>query len=168
MESLTLEQASYLAEIIGVVAVVVSLVYVALQVKQNTRAVRLNTVHMVTEDWRDTTAVITGNGDLAEILTRAFADASSVSGGDKLRYYVFMHNFIKMFENAYYQHGDGALDEHYWSGIKKWFINLTDVPGVNSYWQERKNVYAEEFQHFMDSEIIKIPAEDGYKFPGTE
>ena len=40
MESLSLEQVSYLAEIIGVAAVIGSIIYLAIQVKQSTQAMR--------------------------------------------------------------------------------------------------------------------------------
>ncbi len=44
METITLEQSPYLAEIVGVFAIVVSLIYLTLQVRQNTRTTRLETV----------------------------------------------------------------------------------------------------------------------------
>ncbi len=47
METLTLEQASYLAEIIGVVAVVGSIIYLAIQVKQSTQAAKITAAHIV-------------------------------------------------------------------------------------------------------------------------
>ena len=50
MTSMTLEQASFIAEIIGVFAVVASLVHLALQLRQNTTAVRLSTLHDVKRD----------------------------------------------------------------------------------------------------------------------
>ena len=167
MESLTLEQASYLAEIIGVIAVVISLIYVGLQVKQNTLAIKLSTVHNVAEEWRDTSALISSNGDLAEILTKGFGDLHSIKGGDQLRAYAYMQNLFNLFENAYYQRVEGALDERYWSGMKKWFVNMTDLPGIQTYWQERKYVYADDFQGFMDGEIIPTRAVEGWVMPGS-
>ena len=40
MEAMTLEQSAYLAEIVGVFAIVASLVYLGFQVRQNTRTTR--------------------------------------------------------------------------------------------------------------------------------
>ncbi len=57
MESLTLEQIYFMSEIIGVIAVIISLFYVGLQVKQNTHMVRLNTVRNIAEGQREPTSM---------------------------------------------------------------------------------------------------------------
>ncbi len=49
MDSLTLEQASYLAEIIGVIGVVISLFYIGFQMKQHTFALQVSTAHQISE-----------------------------------------------------------------------------------------------------------------------
>ena len=57
MESLTLEQLYFMSEIIGVITVIISLIYVGLQVKQNTHVVRLNIVHNIEEGQRESTSL---------------------------------------------------------------------------------------------------------------
>ncbi len=59
---MTLEEFNYIAEIIASLAVIASLIYLAVQVKQGTQAVRLNTVHNVTEEFRDWNNVLATNG----------------------------------------------------------------------------------------------------------
>ncbi len=68
MESLTLEQIYFMSEIIGVIAVIISLIYVGLQVKQNTHVVRLNTVHNIAEGKRESTSMRVVIGSLTNIL----------------------------------------------------------------------------------------------------
>ena len=51
METLTLEQAYYIGELFGVVAVVTSLIYLAIQLRQNTKSIRLGTLHDNTTLW---------------------------------------------------------------------------------------------------------------------
>ncbi len=53
METLTLEQAYYIAEIIGVLSIVMSLVYVAVQIRQNTVAIRSDTSQSIHDAWGD-------------------------------------------------------------------------------------------------------------------
>ena len=53
MEALTLEQAYYIAEIIGVLSIVMSLVYVAVQIRQNTVAIRSDTSQSIHDAWGD-------------------------------------------------------------------------------------------------------------------
>jgi len=39
---------------------------------------------------------------------------------------------------------------------------------MQTYWQDRKYNYAEEFRRFMDEKVVKVPAQKGYKMPGTD
>jgi hypothetical protein len=67
METLSLEQIYYLGQIIAAGAVVITLIYVGLQVKQNTHAVNLATAHNVSESLRDSQALIVQNEGLCDI-----------------------------------------------------------------------------------------------------
>ena len=51
METLTLEQAYYLGELLGVIAVVTSLIYLALQLRQNTLSIRMSNVQALSSQY---------------------------------------------------------------------------------------------------------------------
>lgn len=51
METLTLEQAYYLGELLGVIAVVASLIYLTLQLRQNTLSIRMSNVQALSSQY---------------------------------------------------------------------------------------------------------------------
>ena len=77
METLTLEQASYLAEIIGVVAVVLSLLFVAQQLRQNTGAIKSQALE---------SAIQIGQCEVLKLGSNEFAEVfqKSISAPEKL------------------------------------------------------------------------------------
>ena len=67
-----------LSEFVGAIAVVITLVYLAIQIRQNTRAIRLDTGHDITEEYRDIFALMAENRELAELVHRAAIDPESI------------------------------------------------------------------------------------------
>ena len=164
---MTIQDWGAIGELIGGVAVIVTLVYLALQIRQNTRAIRLSTGHDVTEEFRGMFELIASHGDLAEIINKSAGEDITVSGAEKTRYWAFTGNFFRAFENAYIQRTEGALDASRWEGMKRMMIDYGHLPGFKEYWPNRKHWYSEDFQRFMDSEILQSSAKAGVPLPGS-
>ena len=164
---MTLEEFNYIAEIVASLAVIASLIYLAVQVKQGTQAVRLSTVHNVTEEFRDWNNVLATNGGLAAILLKGMQSPREIEGTDKMRYNCILYSLFTSFENAYVQQKAGALDSDEWNGLKQSITDMSDIPGFRSYWDERKHWYGENFRQFMDTQVMPVPATEGYQAAGT-
>jgi hypothetical protein len=63
---MSFEHISYLAQIVASVAVVASLIFVALQIKQNTRALQRNEHNSTMEQWTVIRQAIAQNREIAE------------------------------------------------------------------------------------------------------
>jgi len=68
-DPMSLEQLSYLAQIIGSVGVVVSLLFVGSQIKQNTRALERTEHNSTMEQWTVVRMAILKHRDVAELMT---------------------------------------------------------------------------------------------------
>lgn len=154
------------AEVIGAVAVVVTLIYLAIQIRQNTNAVRLQTGHNISEEYRDIFAIISQNEGLADLIHRAALDHESISGADKARYYALNSNFVRAVENAFVQWNENALDHRHWSGMKRMLSDYTRLPAFQEYWANRKHWFSDEFQAFMDDEILATHEQSTAPLPG--
>ena len=82
---MSLEQLSYLAQIAGAVGVVLSLVFVGLQVRQNTAALRRNEHNSTMAQWTVIRMAIAKNRDLAEFMTAGLHGGSAMDAADQLR-----------------------------------------------------------------------------------
>ena len=106
METLTLEQASYLDEIIGVIAVVISLVYLGLQVKQNTRSIRIQIVHDLSSQFREHQAAIAHDKDLADIFLRAVYSYEKLNTQEQLRFNLLGAAVLRVLNELEFQRGE--------------------------------------------------------------
>jgi hypothetical protein len=79
------EQLSYLAQIIASVAVVASLIFVALQIKQNTGALQRNEHNSTMAQWTVIRMAIAQNRDIAELMTAGLRGERALDAADQLR-----------------------------------------------------------------------------------
>src|SRR6478735_1305359 len=82
---MSFEQISYLAQIVASVAVIVSLIFVALQIKQNTAALQRNEHNSTMAQWTVIRMAIAKHRDIAELMTAGLNGESTLDAADQLR-----------------------------------------------------------------------------------
>src|SRR2546423_11200665 len=82
---MSFEQISYLAQIVGSVGVIVSLIFVALQIKHNTGALQRNEHNSTMAQWTVIRMAIAKNRDIAELMTAGLHRESALDAADQLR-----------------------------------------------------------------------------------
>mgnify|MGYP003386593842 CR=1 FL=1 len=87
---MSLEQLSYLAQIIGSSGVILSLVFVGLQVRQNTAALQRNEHNSTMSQWTVIRMAIVENRDLAQLMTDGLSGQRALDSADQLRLEQFL------------------------------------------------------------------------------
>ena len=82
---MSFEQLSYLAQIVASVGVIASLIFVALQIKQNTGALERNEHNSTMAQWTVIRQAIAGNRDIAELMTVGLSGERALDAADQLR-----------------------------------------------------------------------------------
>ena len=82
---MSLEQLSQLAQIVGSVGVVVSLLFVASQIRQNTRALQRNEHNSTMSQWTVIRQAIASDRDIAELMTGGLGGERALDAADQLR-----------------------------------------------------------------------------------
>jgi hypothetical protein len=85
MKSMSLEQLSYLAQIVGSVGVIVSLLFVGLQIKHNTSALQRNEHNSTMAQWTVIRMAVAQDRDIAELMTAGLNGESALDAADQLR-----------------------------------------------------------------------------------
>jgi hypothetical protein len=133
-----------LGEIVGAAAVVITLVYLAVQTRQNTEAVRHAFARGVMEDANAWRFKIVENPDVSELFRNGLRDPESLDANDKYRF--------RMLLDALLFHWQHAVQTDV--SIPK--ANITRVlsqPGGVWYWSRARDVLTPEFVDFIESQI---------------
>ena len=82
---MSFEQVAYLAQIVASIGVIVSLVFVGLQIRQNTGALQRNEHNSTMAQWTVIRMAIARNRDIAELMTAGLQGERPMDGPDQLR-----------------------------------------------------------------------------------
>jgi hypothetical protein len=106
---MTLGELSDLAQVIGAIGIIVSILYLAVQIRQNTRALRLSVHHAMSDAHSHYLTLIAQDADLARLYRAGAADFAALSEEDRSRFDLLLHHVFITFEDAYYHLREGAL-----------------------------------------------------------
>ena len=143
-----------LAQIGGVVGVVASLIYVAIQIRNNSRATRAATFNQLSSAMASEWMSMSYNPEMVSLVLRGSDDFESLDRVEKSRMRFFLMAYARNFENAFFQHKVGTLRDKDWLGISADIHILFSMPGSRIMWPLVKNRSSPEFCHFIDA-IVK-------------
>jgi hypothetical protein len=128
----SIEELGSIGDFVGSIAVLISLVYLAVQVKGNTEAARTSTYQAIVSEFGAFNRSMAGTPGLSTLFGDALEDFESLSTDDKARmsqlFFVCFHNF----ENMYYQYRKGYLEDDVWLGWKRLMLTHHSRPGFQT------------------------------------
>ena len=143
-----------LAEIVGTVAIVISLIYVGIQVNDSTRAVRSSTANETTSAISAWYSDIGNNQQSAELFAKGLVDPESLSSGELAQYMYLAHGIILQFQAAYYLSEEGTLDLELRKSITNNLAGVRELPGFLLYWSQRGSLFKPSFREFVDDVLV--------------
>ena len=140
-----------IGQIAAVLVGIPSIIYLAIQIRAQTKERRVSAVNALTVQWGDMTNALHDSAELSEIYLRgaqSFVDLDPVS---KLRFSAFFNRFVNYFEAMYFAHRDGILTESSWGKVERTMGDLVACPGVQQWWHVRRHWHTEEFGKMIDA-----------------
>ncbi len=132
-----------------------SLIYLALQIREQTRERRQAAVNHLSVQWGDLTKSLHDNAEFGAIYLRGVQSFADLDGLSKLRFSAFLNRFFKNFEGMYFSHCDRILTESLWGEIERTMSDVIAYPGVQQWWKTRRHWHTEEFGRVVDAIIAK-------------
>jgi len=145
------EAVGAVAELLGALGVIVTLVYLGLQIRQNTVSTRTSSYQAAVATSIELTVRVGLDSDATRILTTGCADFAALSTEDQNRFSTLASSIFRNFENIFYQHKQGAIDDALWSGWSSRMRLMFALPGVQEWWPANSEGYAEDFAAHLES-----------------
>ena len=132
-----------------------SLIYLAVQIREQTRERRQSAVNALTVQWGDLTRALHEDGEFAAIHLRGVQSFDDLDAVSKLRFSAFQNRFFKNFEGMYYSRCAGILTAELWDEIERTMSDFLAYDGVQQWWQTRKHWHTEAFARVVDGIIAR-------------
>lgn len=148
-----LQDLANLAQLISGVAVIVSLFYLAIQVRQNTASMRTENFGRALDRVSAMQSLLFEHGTLARLQSRGVLDPSTLTREERLQFTWWLTEAFGAFEFMFHQAQSGALPDEVWSrwsATTAWWISF---PGVQAWWRARPTPFSKSFTSFVDALI---------------
>ena len=148
---MNLDLVSTVAEIIAAVAVVISIIYLAIQVRQGNRQSRLQTHNDTLNHMHAPIHQMLVDPELAELVRVGGKNPDRLSDAEWFRfgyYYLMQFNMYEFLYAAQFNEGNAQI----WPGTDASWRNLfQNEPGVRKIWREWRHAYPDPFCGYVDS-----------------
>jgi hypothetical protein len=143
-----------IGDFIGGIAVVVSLIYLAFQIRRNTLSIQASTIQSATEASTEIMELMAREPDLLSLFHAGTHDFEALSELDRLRFATVMGALLYRFENLVAQTERGLLPPGSWDGVVNRLRGTFALPGTLAWWERGKHVFTTQLQNWVDQEVI--------------
>jgi hypothetical protein len=140
-----------LGQLAAVFVGIPSLIYLAVQIREQTKERRQSAVNALTVQWGDLTCALHDSAELSAIFLRGVQSFTDLDPVSKLRFSAFFNHF----EAMYFSHLDGILTASAWGKIERTLSDFIAYPGIQQWWGERRHWHTEEFGRVVEEIIAK-------------
>ena len=128
---------SAIASILAAIAVALTVVYLAIQIRKNTLATRSQTYHLATTALAEAAALLAANEEMARIYRIGLSTPDDLEEDEYFRFAMYGISQFRRYENLFFQHRSGLIDDDFWIGHsenKLWFFQS---PGIQAWWRQK-------------------------------
>ena len=147
---------SAVADWAGVVLVVFSLAYLALQIRQNTKTVRAATELDTGRQWSEFHSRVAHSSDMADIWDKGLTNPKELSPPEKRKLIWLVAEYFFLVESLYRQRQLGFLGHDVWEQHQRVVAELLCHPMFESWWESGVSPYSPEFRETINKARLTV------------
>ena len=154
------EAVGALAELAGAVGVIITLGYLASQIRQNSKLLRASTTASSHQIQSEITTLLAQDPDANRIYWEGLKDRDSLSEEDRRRFDPLVTLFLQHSRQQHQFQRDGIDDPDEWEYVKQGIAWLIRQPGGRQFWREWGTTYPQRFCDLVDDIVRESEASD--------
>jgi hypothetical protein len=140
-----------LAEVIGASAVVFSLVYLSLQIRSGTKALRTTLRDSAFRYLNEWNYALSSDEELPWVFKRGLTNPADLDDREIARFHHMLYSFYKVFENIYLHYLDGSIAKEAWENNKEILFLYSAQNGAREYWRNRREIFDPRFRDLVET-----------------
>src|SRR5205809_2399014 len=137
------------SQFVSSIAVVLSVLYLGIQVHRSTRIAKVAAQDTAASALRDVTNTFMENAEMSRIWGAGLEQIETLSTEDQARFFHASHQFLKALETIHFHHLNGLMDEQLWCGWQELLRHYITAPGIARYWELRSPLFSARFREFV-------------------
>ncbi len=144
-----------IAEGLGAIAVIMSVLYLATQIRSQTKEARLSATRELSAESRRVLELIALDQEYSEIYQAGIYDYEGLPDNDRMRVSYMFRSFLLICEQQYLHTQHGSIDAMYLESAERVYLEFLKSPGIQQFWRVSKHAFSDEFRAYIDSLAIK-------------
>ena len=150
---MTLDQIVAISQAVAALGVILSLAFLAVQLRQNTMAVRSSSIQNLVQSLSDTAQVNVDNEYLVPIMIKASTDPHGLTEEERARLHFWFIMSIRRFEGVYFQRKLGLVDSAIIDGFERSHLSIIASKSGRAWWAQGKKIFNSGFVEYIDSRL---------------
>ncbi|MFT5520826.1 MAG: hypothetical protein ACI9IA_001423 [Enterobacterales bacterium] len=148
---MNLQSLANLSEIISGIAVVITLIYLALQIRQSTRAVQTENYARTLDRISTMQSSMSQNSDFALLQSRGMADISKLTTLEKTQFNWSMLEAFGAYEFMFHASETKDIPDEVWQRWSLVIALMMTLPGVQTWWEINPSPFTMSFTAYVES-----------------
>ncbi len=152
-----------IGETIGALGVIGTLVYLAVQIRQNTKSLRASTYQAVLDSSRSDNELVLIHPHLERVYRVGRRDPTALTDEERPLFRHLVAQLFQHHEMMFLQHQQGVIDDDLWERRQIALQMLVSQPGVRQWWSgsgAMRRIFDSRFQELVDSLLDKVTVQE--------
>lgn len=150
---MTWDAVDAISQVVGTLMIGITLIYLAVQVRQNTTALRSSAFLAISQSMVSTMEVWGTHPDVAPLLLRAEAGLDGLSPDDRVRFGFLMMMAFRRAETIIVQRHLGLIDGSLTEGFERSALSVLHSRGARQWWGASRNAFSGLFAAWVDEHL---------------
>ncbi|MGK0223150.1 MAG: hypothetical protein ACI9ON_002393 [Limisphaerales bacterium] len=152
------EAVGAVAELLGALGVIASLIYLAQQIRHNSKIVQGSTEQAVADSAQARLLTAASSESLAEVMSKLRAgEFETLTETQSRQAFYYRHAQFRGYENVFFQHRDGLAAGRTWDNYAKLVRRQFDSEqDLRDWWSKSGGIYDREFQIVVEGLLAEI------------
>lgn len=146
-----------IAELVGSLAVVTTIAYLVVQIRQNTKFAQIDAAQQLRGGMNDVLRGISDNEDTVKIWEKALTDPSALERHERIRFDLIILQMLRVAESLFLLFSDGFLSDESWESTLRALLVPLNSEGGKQSWRRQKNVMSNSFREYMEPILEQAP-----------
>lgn len=142
-----------LAQVVAAVGVILTLVYLAMQIRQNTRAIRRSAYQELLNYITNVNLMLTGDRELCVLSIKARAGLGELDEADQMRLLVWFGTVFRHYQNAFNLYREGVITFEQWESMSTPLTRHLQTQGGRDMWDVVRSGFLPAFQDMVDGRL---------------
>ena len=151
-----------IGDFIGGIAVVITLLYLAHQVRQNTKSTHSASYQAIVSSMSVFSRELAFEPERSELFIKGLLNPDELTDSERTRFSLLMTSYFRSMENIHFQYESGAIPDDVWQGWSYRIAVSVQAPGCTKWWRQEQRAYSGRFRKYINNEAMHAEVDPVY------